>query len=195
MFYDQQDGLYLTYFRAYDPAIGRWLSRDPLKNTERREGSNLYEYGLNDPINNTDPMGLAVGDWYDPSTYATSAFWQGFSDPNARQQSAAAAIDGLLTLDGFLGNGPFNIQCGNQYNQNVSMMLGGIGDLGVLGSGVAVGETVYAYPYVAAGVSASALLMVPLIYESMGESTPSGPNESIANPPSQPLQPDDYEEP
>ncbi|ACA20387.1 YD repeat-containing protein [Methylobacterium sp. 4-46] len=30
MFYHAESGLYLTHFRAYDPAIGRWISRDPI---------------------------------------------------------------------------------------------------------------------------------------------------------------------
>jgi RHS repeat-associated protein len=30
LFYDQQDGLYLTHYRIYDARTGRWLSRDPL---------------------------------------------------------------------------------------------------------------------------------------------------------------------
>ena len=30
MFYHARSGLYLTHYRAYDPRLGRWLSRDPL---------------------------------------------------------------------------------------------------------------------------------------------------------------------
>jgi RHS repeat-associated protein len=30
MFYEQDSGLYLTHYRAYDPRTGRWLSRDPI---------------------------------------------------------------------------------------------------------------------------------------------------------------------
>jgi RHS repeat-associated protein len=47
MFYDQQDALYLTQYRAYDPQIGRWLSRDPMAEAQ---GSNLYDYVRNLPI-------------------------------------------------------------------------------------------------------------------------------------------------
>ena len=45
---------------TYENASGRaeWLSRDPLKNAEMREGPNLYEYVKNDPTRFIDPLGL-----------------------------------------------------------------------------------------------------------------------------------------
>jgi uncharacterized protein RhaS with RHS repeats len=54
----QPSGLYLTQYRAYDPNTARWLSRDPLG-----EGfdSTLYSYVWNDPVDDTDPWGLAGG--------------------------------------------------------------------------------------------------------------------------------------
>jgi RHS repeat-associated protein len=55
MFYDQQDGLYLTNFRVYDPKAGRWLSRDPIGEDG---GQNLYSYVGGNPISNFDPLGL-----------------------------------------------------------------------------------------------------------------------------------------
>ena len=55
MFYDQQDGIYLTQYRAYDPKTSRWLSRDPLG---ERRGVNLYGYALDTPLNLIDPLGL-----------------------------------------------------------------------------------------------------------------------------------------
>src|SRR5258707_7848334 len=57
MFYNADSGLYLTQYRAYDPSIGRWLSRDPLG-----EGSdptaNLYSYVESNPLLYVDPSGL-----------------------------------------------------------------------------------------------------------------------------------------
>ena len=47
-------------FRAYDPELGRWLSRDPLRNAELREGPNVYAYVRNEPINRRDPSGLGL---------------------------------------------------------------------------------------------------------------------------------------
>jgi RHS repeat-associated protein len=54
MFYEQQDALYLTNYRAYDPRDARWLSRDPLRELA---GLNLYSYASGSPINATDPKG------------------------------------------------------------------------------------------------------------------------------------------
>jgi hypothetical protein len=40
----------------YDPRLGRFLSRDPLR---EEGGFNLYAYCGNDPVNRHDPLGLA----------------------------------------------------------------------------------------------------------------------------------------
>ncbi len=43
--------LALTWFRQYNPSLGRWLSGDPLGESS---GLNLYGYAGNNPINRTD---------------------------------------------------------------------------------------------------------------------------------------------
>jgi RHS repeat-associated protein len=48
-------GLYLTHYRAYEPALGRWLSRDPIAESG---GINLYAYVNGNPVNYYDPFGL-----------------------------------------------------------------------------------------------------------------------------------------
>jgi len=48
--------LSLTLYRAYDPNLGRWISRDPIG--EFGGGNNLYEYVNNNGIIYTDPLGL-----------------------------------------------------------------------------------------------------------------------------------------
>ncbi|HUA66451.1 MAG TPA: RHS repeat-associated core domain-containing protein, partial [Alphaproteobacteria bacterium] len=58
MFWSSEANLSITHFRAYDPNLGRWLSRDPLKNAELTQGPNLYEYTGNEPVAMTDPAGL-----------------------------------------------------------------------------------------------------------------------------------------
>lgn len=50
-----RSNLVTTWYRFYDPAIARWLSRDPIG----EEGEmNLYGYVGNNPINLWDPLGL-----------------------------------------------------------------------------------------------------------------------------------------
>jgi RHS repeat-associated protein len=53
--YHQATNLNLTLFRAYDPNLGRWLSRDPIG---ENGGLNLYGYVGNNPVNLLDPLGL-----------------------------------------------------------------------------------------------------------------------------------------
>ncbi len=55
--------LALTLFRQYNPALGRWLSRDPLGEAE---GLNLYGYAGKNPISYVDTLGLDVWTMYDP---------------------------------------------------------------------------------------------------------------------------------
>jgi len=69
MFWSSEASLALTHFRAYDPNLGRWLSRDPLEFAEMTEHPNLYVYARNDPLNLTDRSGLA------PSPLIQKEFW------------------------------------------------------------------------------------------------------------------------
>ncbi|MDP9120205.1 MAG: hypothetical protein M3O15_02370 [Acidobacteriota bacterium] len=54
-FYHAPSGLSLTKYRAYDPDLGRWESRDPLGEPA---GNNPYSYVDDDPVNFLDPAGL-----------------------------------------------------------------------------------------------------------------------------------------
>ena len=55
MYVHQRSGLNLTPHRAYNPAIGKFISRDPIEETG---GINLYAYVENNPIQYADPSGL-----------------------------------------------------------------------------------------------------------------------------------------
>ena len=53
--YDADTGLNRFGARDYDPVVGRWTAKDPI----RFAGGdvNLYGYVLNDPVNLVDPSG------------------------------------------------------------------------------------------------------------------------------------------
>jgi len=52
--YDATTGLYYVRARWYDPALARFNSEDPVG---LDNGMNSYAYGLNDPLETTDPTG------------------------------------------------------------------------------------------------------------------------------------------
>ena len=57
---DEATGLYYYGYRFYDPAMMRFISRDPI---EEQGGLNLYGFVGNDPVNRWDSLGLATVPW------------------------------------------------------------------------------------------------------------------------------------
>ena len=53
--WDGETGLYSYRLRIYDPAVGRFISRDPLGYVD---GPGLYQYVLGNPLSLVDPLGL-----------------------------------------------------------------------------------------------------------------------------------------
>ena len=58
-YFDEETGLHYNRARYYSPALGRYLSRDPIQVVSNL---NLYLYAGNDPVNGSDPLGL-LGFW------------------------------------------------------------------------------------------------------------------------------------
>ena len=65
-YHDDESGLYYYGYRFYSPAMGRWISRDPI---EEEGGLSLYGHTSNDPVNEIDPLGESLfaidGTWRD----------------------------------------------------------------------------------------------------------------------------------
>ncbi|MBP7291233.1 MAG: RHS repeat-associated core domain-containing protein [Nannocystaceae bacterium] len=79
--YDHDTGLVRFGLRDYDPAAGRWTTKDPIG----FDGgdSNLYAYVGGDPVNGIDPSGLFLfGAWDSSAQFVTSIsdFSAGFGD-------------------------------------------------------------------------------------------------------------------
>ncbi len=55
--YDAADGLYWMSVRAYDPTVGRFISRDPLGRAPLFFSDQPYAYAGNNPVSNVDPSG------------------------------------------------------------------------------------------------------------------------------------------
>jgi RHS repeat-associated protein len=56
---DSETGLYHTWYRFYNPRLGRWMSTDPEEDkSEDPQALNLFPYVGNNPLNYTDWLGL-----------------------------------------------------------------------------------------------------------------------------------------
>jgi len=53
-YFDAETGLHYNFHRYYDPALGRYITEDPI-----RDGLNWYAYEGSNPGNMVDPLGLA----------------------------------------------------------------------------------------------------------------------------------------
>ncbi|MEU6087622.1 RHS repeat-associated core domain-containing protein [Streptomyces sp. NPDC047085] len=55
---DDSTGLSILGARMYDPALGRFLSADPVSHPYSPQSLNAYTYSLNNPVNFSDPSGM-----------------------------------------------------------------------------------------------------------------------------------------
>ena len=87
---DADTPLHLAPYRAYQPELGRWLSRDFIGETGP-DGSNIYRYSRNNPINETDPTGL-ISSLHTPSGHALMAYMALEAASTAYDATVAATV-------------------------------------------------------------------------------------------------------
>jgi RHS repeat-associated protein len=87
--YDADTGLTRFGARDYDPQIGRWTTKDPIR---FGGGLNLYGYTFNDPVNFIDPTGRDI--WIEgPSGYEPNAHQSiNVGDPNGDYVSKSFGV-------------------------------------------------------------------------------------------------------
>ncbi len=115
---DPETGMYYYGARYYDPKMSLFISVDPL--AEQFQGWSPYNYTMNNPLNLTDPTGMAPEDWYmDASTgkilgkdgaetnnlrLIYRSDWEDTIETHGGSMSASATADlqsrsGLVTVD------------------------------------------------------------------------------------------------
>ena len=103
---DRETGLVLLTHRYYDPAQGRFLTRDPMG---YGGGINLYGYVGNSPVNGMDPSGLEPGYWQTAGSFGLGEL-KGFGN------FLASGSEG--TAFGFATGGRFSHPFGSGGSEN-----------------------------------------------------------------------------
>jgi len=114
-------GVHYYGFRHYDPKTGRWLSPDPLERTRGipaellPEGTNLYSYVGNNPLNYWDPTGefphiaaaAGIGGLVNGivSSANGGSFWKGFGVGFGAGAIAAATMNPAVAFAAARGMG------------------------------------------------------------------------------------------
>ena len=101
---DGQGELVLTFFRGYDPEIGKWLSADPIGEAG---GMNLYAYADGNPVSLSDPFGLcgeSEGGFWNQVGGALESLGESLFFASRDPQGAAAAGTDRI-INGTFGGG------------------------------------------------------------------------------------------
>jgi RHS repeat-associated protein len=106
-------GFYEYRARAYHPALGRFMSADPIDFGGRE--TNLFRYVGNDPVNRTDPIGLQA--------------------PNAKYQTEMLSAGGEATVERQIVNGTEVPTSGDSIGLSPGIGGDGVGGAGDSGGG------------------------------------------------------------
>jgi len=130
-FADADTPLHLAPYRAYQPDLGRWLSRD-FAGELGPDGPNVFSYSRNNPLLFSDPTGLysVLGLEFDEgrSFFSNVGDYIGSARSGAKM-GAAAYADGFLPGDPFENAGYYNSDC---YGLGASKLLGNVGQVAAI---------------------------------------------------------------
>lgn len=132
---DTENSLYYLRARYYDPATAQFLTRDPIESLTRQP----YSYADDNPVNETDPLGLC-GHWYDLACQVGSA--------------ATTVGSGIATGATWAYNHPATVGLVLGGAALAATGVGAIADAGIA-AGVGAGEGLAAGAAEASGVAAA----------------------------------------
>jgi RHS repeat-associated protein len=129
--------LVLAPYRVYNPYLGRWINRDPIR---EKGGINLYGYVGNDPVNEIDPQGLDAG-----AAGRDASFWHDESDGSIKgcdgsylKFGAAWQKDIIGTIFGGIHDAPPNQMGGYSYRITDSLLGAALPMTGLRGSSIEI---------------------------------------------------------
>ena len=95
-------GLVNMNARLYDPAVGRFLSPDPLiQAPDNTQSYNRYSYCLNNPLRYTDQSGLSRSEYYpDPDQNGEVIYWHIIPDFEIEVSAESPSSAGRSRFDG-----------------------------------------------------------------------------------------------
>jgi RHS repeat-associated protein len=114
--YDAESGLTYAQARFYDPAVGRFMSIDPIGFTGNPASFTRYAYANNNPFAYTDPTGMASEK--DPCTGSRVSSCGSSSSPVSSAPGPAANAPGYRGNSGQQGTVTFNF--GSETNSDAN---------------------------------------------------------------------------
>jgi RHS repeat-associated protein len=130
-FADADTPMHFAPYRAYQPELGKWLSRD-LIGELGPDGPNVFGYSRNNPVLFSDLTGLysVLGLEFDEGKgfFSNVGDYLGSARSGAKM-GAAAYADGFLPGDPFENAGYYNSDC---YGLGASRLLGNVGQFAAI---------------------------------------------------------------
>lgn len=119
-YHDHETGLHYNRHRYYDPAVGRFISPDPISYAG---GLNFYQYAPN-PVLWIDPYGLMMMKFFSrsPSLSRNLRFFSSASDLPPIKGKDILQIQKMLTQEKFAKKGPPNPANENWYAEDGSVV-------------------------------------------------------------------------